>query len=1441
MIFFVNFTHQTVENCISLARGRYEVAWKVNPGGETISFRYTLDLQPGWWFAFGQSGSNVMLRMIGAAPVVLSHAKDGKIALRHYFISAKTTCQRGEGACENESPVGVQWAMVERGIVSAHFTWLIDDLGTMPLGNRPLQRGLVPIIWAVGPLKNDTDPDIPNNINYHKFHISKRFLVDLWRKPIWSCSKTDRSGTITDFESVEETTTTTTTMKPSGFSSAPRGVSDLTNQNQPVHAPIAAFINKVNPNLVINHPFHTRYKINNSYYQHQHQNQKQQQVNPPLGLIAKSTKLGRRLTSTARNAEKIKVTAFDGSKSLSLISKTFRTELPTTTTAASTSTTMADTVPVKTTLNWEVEFLRKLAQFSKGNRKLQIYPQRVPIRRTTPKIVRATAGVRMVPTTVIRKLVPTKQTTRTTSTTTAPTTTTSTTTVPTTTTSTTTVPTTTTSTTTVPTTTTSTTTVPTTTTSTTTSTPTTSTTTKPTTTTRTTTALTTPSTTVTTTTMSVTLPETTVAEANNSSQTGVTSNVEILRRLFSILVSNTKNQMISTVNRSQPVEEDENESSKETTVTEKQVEHTSTQATRKDKEEVTTKDKITEPVELVPISKDETLLESTSSSTNIPNKTTPSTKIHSPETTANNQRELLKTNEFTTGNRKSEVVSEVPKEFHSVWTTYAGTATSDKTMRFTGTVPSSSKTLSTTMEPKTVTTQPVSSTTVKLVSTTVDKRKQSTSTTSTMSTIPSTSSTTVSSTTEVFSTESENQDESMENETSEPAGAGESSEEISEKVMHQWPYMPYELNKMGDSSEVDENEMDMDVDEEDESVTTTVKPKESIQVDEYDEYASDWESAFMRKMQEHAKGKNEGEAKNGTRIGYPFWKWIILPAIHQLQELGLAKMTGNEVEVLPVTNATTIAPTSIADTTVVPGSTLDVTKPKLSETHVILEKTSTTSSTTSQKPSTSTVPNTTSSTTASTTTTKTTTSSTTTPSTTTSSTTTTTPTSSTTPSTTSSTTTTTTTTTPSTTTSTTTTPSTTTSSTTTPSTTTSTTTTPSTSTSTTTTTSTSTTTTSTSTTSSTTTPITTTSTTTKPTTKPTTTSTTPITTSTTVTTTVPTTGAPTTSDLPTHTSAGDKGSSTEPVTPSEAPIVQGPDLQERPYFGTYIGELEIGPYEMGSGSGGVQMRRRRSSVSGSVYAPTSTTIAIVGFKIIGFQPGSYFMVSKVTRYPQMGVDSEMLPDELGRYAMLNTYNLDDSDHILLKLPKGITTSNMKWLSVWNRVLDADLGSVLVPTNFQPPTSVVLGMFKSPNDTVTGLVTAVNSRTIRIDNFQMHEIEYPVWLWTGTGEKPSGLGYPLPHAYYNFHEPADWPVRPLKINGSKVIYVYLPRSAPSLQYATYLSIFSLQDEVNHGHVIINAEARAKLPSGDALANTNRLFPPIYVSFFCINPKHNVTLH
>lgn len=164
-------------------------------------------------------------------------------------------------------------------------------------------------------------------------------------------------------------------------------------------------------------------------------------------------------------------------------------------------------------------------------------------------------------------------------------------------------------------------------------------------------------------------------------------------------------------------------------------------------------------------------------------------------------------------------------------------------------------------------------------------------------------------------------------------------------------------------------------------------------------------------------------------------------------------------------------------------------------------------------------------------------------------------------------------------------------------------------------------------------------------------------------------------------------------------------------------------------------------VTGEVYVIDEYTFLIKNFFYDGLAQDAFFWVGATVRPSNIGF---IIPDEKGRTNRLRRYSNQD---ITLRLAEDKKISSLKWLSIWDIRDNHNLADVYIPEGFEPPSAKKISEFTrgtSGSTIKSGVVTIIDSRTIRIPDFYFDGSSNSAYFWVGTGPAPNPSGKKIPN-------------------------------------------------------------------------------------------------
>lgn len=210
-------------------------------------------------------------------------------------------------------------------------------------------------------------------------------------------------------------------------------------------------------------------------------------------------------------------------------------------------------------------------------------------------------------------------------------------------------------------------------------------------------------------------------------------------------------------------------------------------------------------------------------------------------------------------------------------------------------------------------------------------------------------------------------------------------------------------------------------------------------------------------------------------------------------------------------------------------------------------------------------------------------------------------------------------------------------------------------------------------------------------------------------------------------------------------------------------------------------------VSGQVYAIDEYTILIRNFFYDGLGQDAFFWAGSSVRPSNVGF---IVPDEEGKTNKLQPYT--DRD-IYLRLPDKRKITSIRWLAIWNLREHANYGDIFFPEGFEPPSPRRISELSRRGAGVrSGTVVILDSKTIRIPDFNFDGAHPDTYFWVGYGPQPNSAGHKIPdeRGY----------MEPLQKYEDKTIDLTLPGKTTVFD-VDWLSVWNAAKGENYGSVII----------------------------------------
>lgn len=101
--------------------------------------------------------------------------------------------------------------------------------------------------------------------------------------------------------------------------------------------------------------------------------------------------------------------------------------------------------------------------------------------------------------------------------------------------------------------------------------------------------------------------------------------------------------------------------------------------------------------------------------------------------------------------------------------------------------------------------------------------------------------------------------------------------------------------------------------------------------------------------------------------------------------------------------------------------------------------------------------------------------------------------------------------------------------------------------------------------------------------------------------------------------------------------------------------------------------------------------------------------------------------------------------ITIRIPDDKKIVALKWLAVWDIRDNKNFADLYIPDGFQPPAPQEISELSRLSDSVrSGPLTIIDSKTIRIPDFNFDGKHKNVYFWVGTGPQPNTAGKKIPN-------------------------------------------------------------------------------------------------
>lgn len=225
------------------------------------------------------------------------------------------------------------------------------------------------------------------------------------------------------------------------------------------------------------------------------------------------------------------------------------------------------------------------------------------------------------------------------------------------------------------------------------------------------------------------------------------------------------------------------------------------------------------------------------------------------------------------------------------------------------------------------------------------------------------------------------------------------------------------------------------------------------------------------------------------------------------------------------------------------------------------------------------------------------------------------------------------------------------------------------------------------------------------------------------------------------------------------------------YLGAYLGKFNTYAHQ----------------VNGDVYTIDEYTFLIKNFFYDGLSQDAFFWAGSSIRPSNKGF---IIPSEDGRTNRLQRYTNRD---ITIRMPNDRRITSIRWLSIWDIRGSRNLGDIIIPEGFEPPTPKKISEFsRLAHEVKSETVTLINSRSIGIQQLFYDGLGANTFFYAGIGPQPNPTGTRVPDETGSL-EPLG------KYEGEDVV-LELPGNLTIFDI-DWLAIYDIAEQENYGSVII----------------------------------------
>lgn len=232
-----------------------------------------------------------------------------------------------------------------------------------------------------------------------------------------------------------------------------------------------------------------------------------------------------------------------------------------------------------------------------------------------------------------------------------------------------------------------------------------------------------------------------------------------------------------------------------------------------------------------------------------------------------------------------------------------------------------------------------------------------------------------------------------------------------------------------------------------------------------------------------------------------------------------------------------------------------------------------------------------------------------------------------------------------------------------------------------------------------------------------------------------------------------------------------PRCKSSDYLGAYLGKLNSYSHQ----------------VNGDVYTIDEFTFLIKNFFYDGLSQDAFFWAGSSIRPSNKGF---IIPSEDGRTNRLQRYTNRD---ITIRMPEDRRITSIRWLSIWDIRSSKNLGDIIIPEGFEPPTPKKISEFsRLAHNVKSETVTLIDSRSIGIQQLYYDGLNSNAFFFAGIGPQPNPSGTKVPDE--------TGALEPLGAYEGEDIVLELPGNLTIFDI-DWLSIYDVVEQENFGSVII----------------------------------------